>query len=871
MKKFLGIVGAVIATLLGLVVLLSIVAVVLLNSGALNGLIEGAIAAQIGRPAQLEQAPSLGFDDGALTLDLGPLSVAKAKWAADQHANFARIQGLQASLRLLPLLRGRVELPEVAIERPQLHLARSKDGEVNWPEGDDTEGGRVWLPEIENLVIRDAAVTYADAAAATEVTLALDEATGRLGGRQDLALHATGTLQDAPLEVRATGGSVMELLNREAMSKPAEIEATIGESRITAQATSFTDLTALDAKIEIDAEQKLAEILASMGLAKAALPPFEATAQVEPGEGGSLVSADFTLEGASAHIDGKVEDLSAPLEGFVARFTVNAPELGPVLASFDVPHAEQLSSASLEGEAKRKSESTTVALSGDVGGDSIELQAGYEGGIAAFLNPKVDLSLEGAALGVLPAQLGVARRPIESYRIAAQVEERSGETSPVKLDVTIEKTRVRFDGSIDELRAFEGVDGRIRLEGPDPAAVLDLFKLPAISLPPYDVAGQFTWRGDDIKVTAFDGKVGDSDARGEIALDLSADPPAVVADLQSDRLDFDDLAGLIGAPPATGEGETASAAQERKAERRDKQERLLPEARIDPKAWQNLNLNVRYSADLIESENLPIDRIKVHVVSKDGWLIVDPLETGLADGSILVFVSLDGTQVPVAVEFDGRIEALQLQDMLAKLEVSGEGLGEFNGRIRLEGSGTSVDQVLGSASGQTVLTMTGGGLDALIVEAIGLDIAESLMVLLDSLAQSEEDKVPIRCAIVNLQLDQGIARARPVVIDTTDSKFIVDGTINLRNETLDLFLQSYPKDVSPLSFNQPIHVDGPLLSPSVNPAPGKTKNEVLGWLLAPVAALLPFFDVGGEEDSPCGSLLAQAKEAAQERPPEPID
>ena len=52
MRKLLGIVGAVIATMLGLVVLLSVVAVVLLNSGALNGLIEGAIAAQVGRPAQ---------------------------------------------------------------------------------------------------------------------------------------------------------------------------------------------------------------------------------------------------------------------------------------------------------------------------------------------------------------------------------------------------------------------------------------------------------------------------------------------------------------------------------------------------------------------------------------------------------------------------------------------------------------------------------------------------------------------------------------------------------------------------------------------------------------------------------------------------
>jgi uncharacterized protein involved in outer membrane biogenesis len=162
--------------------------------------------------------------------------------------------------------------------------------------------------------------------------------------------------------------------------------------------------------------------------------------------------------------------------------------------------------------------------------------------------------------------------------------------------------------------------------------------------------------------------------------------------------------------------------------------------------------------------------------------------------------------------------------------------------------------------------MTGGGLDALIVEAIGLDIAESLAVLFDSLAQSEEDKVPIRCAIVNLQIEQGIATAQPIVIDTTDSKITVDGQINLRDETLDLFIQSYPKDPSLFSGNQPLHVDGQILSPSVNPAPGRTENEALGWLLAPLAAVLPFFDVGGEEDTPCDAMIAEAKEAAADRP-----
>jgi AsmA family protein len=143
-------------------------------------------------------------------------------------------------------------------------------------------------------------------------------------------------------------------------------------------------------------------------------------------------------------------------------------------------------------------------------------------------------------------------------------------------------------------------------------------------------------------------------------------------------------------------------------------------------------------------------------------------------------------------------------------------------------------------------------------------------VLLDSMGQTEEDKTPIRCAVLNLEFKDGVATTRPVLIDTVDSKIFVDGWVNLANETLDIMIESRPKDVSPLSANQPIHVDGPLLSPSVNPAPGRTVNEALGWLTAPLAAVLPFFDVGGEPDSACGALIAQAQDAAKGRPPKPI-
>src|SRR5919108_211560 len=99
MRTVVGVLGVVIASLLGLLALVAVAIVALPPSGALNGLIEAAIAAQVGRSARLEQAPSLGFEDGALTLEAGPLSIANAEWAAEQQPDFARIQRLQASLR----------------------------------------------------------------------------------------------------------------------------------------------------------------------------------------------------------------------------------------------------------------------------------------------------------------------------------------------------------------------------------------------------------------------------------------------------------------------------------------------------------------------------------------------------------------------------------------------------------------------------------------------------------------------------------------------------------------------------------------------------------------------------------------------------
>jgi AsmA family protein len=107
-------------------------------------------------------------------------------------------------------------------------------------------------------------------------------------------------------------------------------------------------------------------------------------------------------------------------------------------------------------------------------------------------------------------------------------------------------------------------------------------------------------------------------------------------------------------------------------------------------------------------------------------------------------------------------------------------------------------------------------------------------------------------------------KSKVLVFDTTDTKVTGDGTINLRDEKLDLKLEAHPKNPSPLEARTPILIRGHLGKPEfgVDPSQAVARGAAavaLGALLTPLAALLPLIDLGLGKDSPCQKLIAEAQ------------
>ncbi len=377
--------------------------------------------------------------------------------------------------------------------------------------------------------------------------------------------------------------------------------------------------------------------------------------------------------------------------------------------------------------------------------------------------------------------------------------------------------------------------------------------------PPYKVAGHLRHAGNEWHFNDFDGRVGDSDVQGSLVYRTGGKRPLLKANVKSKLLDLDDLGPVIGAPPGTGPGETASAAQRRKAAEQAATSQVLPDERFATARWAEMDADVTLEAKrVLRPKQLPIDSLSTHVVLEDSRLRLQPLSFGVAGGRVAGDITLDARTKPVRANAEIDVQGLELARLFPESQAMKESLGTLYGRAKLNGRGESVADLLGTSTGQIDLAVNGGQVSLLLVELLGLDLAEALTLL-----GTRSRQVRLRCAVADLAVNDGVATPKAFVVDTTDTVATVTGPIDLRRERLDLVVHPEPKDHSIFVLRSPIHLQGAFKDPAVRPEVGPIAARVAGAALLaavhPLLALLPFIETGPGKDSDCAKLLAQVR------------
>ncbi|WP_027134454.1 AsmA family protein [Geminicoccus roseus] len=448
-----------------------------------------------------------------------------------------------------------------------------------------------------------------------------------------------------------------------------------------------------------------------------------------------------------------------------------------------------------------------------------------------------------------------------SYQLLAE----SAQPFPIEGTLTLGRSRIALDGTIADPANLEGVDLDLDLAAQDLTKVLVLAGLPAPEIPPFDLDGHLTRKDGEVRMEDLTGKVGDSSIKGWVAFGSTGDRPKLSGDLTSEQFDLDDLAGLIGRPPATGPGETASPRQEQKAEEVEDSPYVIPDTQLSSERWQALDVDMRFRGERVNAGKLPLEAVEFRIVMDQGRLRLDPLQATIAGSSVGGFVAVDSTAEPPQAEIDISARKLELERFLGEFGLSEYGRGLISARVALQGQGEGLRSILGSSEGQAGITMEEGALSALIVEALHLDLAEVLTVLFGEEPGTPEQSFGVRCLIANFQVADGIAYERTFVLDTTDSLITVNGAINLGTEAIELDLDTEPKDNSLFAAPSTLYLRGTFGEPKVTPdltgvGLRGAAAVALGVVLTPLASFLPFIEIGTAENAPCGAMLAQAEQ-----------
>lgn len=441
---------------------------------------------------------------------------------------------------------------------------------------------------------------------------------------------------------------------------------------------------------------------------------------------------------------------------------------------------------------------------------------------------------------------------------------------PMQGEISFGETRIAVEGSMTVPRGIASIDVRLKLAGSSLSDLNALFGVALPTTPAYSTEGRLigmlegeehTWRYEEFK-----GTVGESDLRGTVEYRLRKPRPYLTGTLASDQLRLRDLGPLVGADTADDKKVPDKEKNSDKEERKQPPGKALPVARIGSEAWDLMDADIRFEGRRIVREKaLPLDNMEAHVRLQDSVLSFEPLNFGVAGGTLSNTLTIDGKGELLRADMVSVARGLKLKQLFPGAESMNASFGQLHGDAKLKGTGDSIASLLGSADGELSLALSRGTISRFLMEAAGLNVANAIFVKLFG-----DEQVLLECLVADFSVKDGLMSTRTFVLETEDAIVTMEGTISLKKETLDLDVRPQNKTLRIFTLRSPLYARGTFKKPDVGVRAGPVAARagaavVLGVVAAPLAALVPLLNIGTDENSACSSMRGGKKTGQDEK------
>jgi uncharacterized protein involved in outer membrane biogenesis len=732
------------------------------NPSGLKPLIQEAVMRATGRALSLNGPISLKW---SLVPTIEARDVALANIEGGSRPQMMTAQSIEMEVALLPLLADRIEIPQLAVLKPDILIETTPDSRGNWvfakPEvtnttpAPDAAPGRSMAIDVQSMKVEDGTLTWRNAATGRTVTIALKSfELLEPSETSPVTFELVATYAGSQFEAKGETGSTARLRDPSANTPwPVTLTISSDAAEISVQGQSTTP----------------------------------------------LLPASF-----SSKVSGTLADL-APLQPFVPRTTL--PLVQGLSFSADI--------ASGESPLARVVDISLHAGASDLSAYAPGLTLTHVDILAPRMDEPVSVQADGNYAGA-PLKI--------SATIGAPSALIGGQVFSVAVSLAVAGATATATGTLADPAHIEGAELVVsaRIPALAPFAALMRWPLPdvkdiALNAHLAEVPGGFA---KGIALTQATLRLPQGDIAGNASVTFTR-PPSITGDVTSKRIDLDALLGVQSVnppalPAAAGQQQATPApvTSSPPPGRHRNPNLLFSDAPLDFGVLRDADADVRLRIGELRTGGQTHRDIAGHFVLKDGALVLDPISGTLPSGKMSGRLTIDANQPKPPVALVLRAPGLSLRALALMLGLPSDASGSLEVDALLNGAGDSLHAIAAGLNGTLGLAVVNGKIDnASLNRLLGpILTSASLPLSLINPGQSIVGSSALRCFAARLEARDGLATFRALYLDSARVKVSGSGTINLADEAISLRLRPLAR-LADTGITVPLIVGGTIQNP----------------------------------------------------------
>jgi uncharacterized protein involved in outer membrane biogenesis len=747
----------------------------------LRGGVEISAEKALGRDVQINGPVVLEFS-GWPSIEVRDVNIANV--SQGQADNLFTASLARLDVRLLSLLKSKLEIGEMTAEHVTLNLENDAQGRANWAFGEalDAAPSATEVPALkaepaepllgfvglDKLSLQQVKINYYDAALQKSLTFGLDALYGEAASGQPITMKFNGHLQDDRYDLELLGGSVEELLNRD-VPWPFTLSGNVSGRRI-------------DASGEIGLQQKV--------------PTFSLVLTAQDLDVGAILYRLGLVEGMKASTNEAGIDLE--LRGKTLQ---------------ELVRQSRMTFAISDGQWTLRDPNTQASLDINQLAGNILVQ----GGTAVTMNLSGNIEQT-------PVKLVITGATLEEYFATP-------EKLPLTIDVALLDSRFTFDTKLALPISEHDLKFSLTIAGKRLDNFNELMNLDLPPLGPFSLEAQLriSSKGYDLSTLAM--KVGESDLEGRMQLNTALDKPKLDVELLSKLIRVDDFYfGKKGKGKARGQADEAVPADQpgdteaRKQDAGHKYRELL-----SYEVMNSLDAVIEVESRLVTSGNDKLGSGVLKATLLDGRLALEPLRVDTAGGGVEVGFSLQPRERDVVVTVDADIDHFDYGVLARQVDTETEMNGVMSLDIEFKSTAPDKASIMKNATGHFDFALFPGNFSAEVFDLWAINLLNAVADEVDKDKQSA-----VNCIVVRLGLESGKMEERVIFMDTTRMTVAGKASVDFNTRKIDVYAAPKAKKAEFFSLATPIKVQGSFEDFGLGVNPLSLTGSVISFVTSPV-------------------------------------